>query len=75
MKRYTSFLAGLIGLIMMGLPGIASANMTVPQSQNLNPIVYQETAPQQPHLTLAYWHHPWACRNRHFRWHHPNMCR
>jgi hypothetical protein len=75
MKRFTTFLVAMFGLFMMALPGIASADAGYWQPQNIQAAVFQETAAPQPHLTLAYYHRPWACRNRHYRYHHPNLCR
>lgn len=76
MKTYSKFIAASFGLLMMALPSIASANIGFSQSANVQPAVLQETAAQQPHLTLTYYHHRgWACSNRHFRYHHPYECR
>jgi hypothetical protein len=75
MKTYHKFIAASFGLLMMALPSIASANIGFSQPANVQPAVVEQTTVPQPHLTLAYWHRPWACSNRHFRHHHPYECR
>lgn len=76
MKRYTGLVAAFLGLTMMILPSIASANIGLWQAQNNVPsAVLHEGSEAQPHLTFAHYHRPWACGNRHFRYHHPYMCR
>ena len=75
MKTHSKILAASFGLLMMALASIASANIRFAQPANVQPAVLEQTVAPQPHLTLAYWHRPWACSNRHFRYNHQYECR
>ncbi|MGB3550148.1 MAG: hypothetical protein WA993_05630 [Candidatus Binatus sp.] len=74
MKLYTTTIAALFGLLMMAMPGVASADVVAWHPQNLQPVVVQETVAPMPLTTVAYYR-PWACANRYFRRHHPWLCR
>jgi hypothetical protein len=75
MNRYPTLVAGLFGLLMMALPSIASADVSLWHSQNVHPAVLEEGVAPQQNVTLAYYHRPWACSDRYFRHHHPYLCR
>ncbi len=75
MKLYTTTIAALFGLLMMAMPGVASADVGLWHPQTLQPVAIQETVVPAPFTTLAYYHRPWACANHYFRRHHPWLCR
>jgi hypothetical protein len=75
MKTNSKFIAASFGLLMMALPSIASANVGLWHPADVQPAVLQETAAPLPHLTLTYYHRPWACSNWRYRHHHPYRCR
>ncbi|MGA2411305.1 MAG: hypothetical protein ABSG46_13070 [Candidatus Binataceae bacterium] len=75
MKTSSKFIAASFGLLMMALPSIASADVGFWHPADVQSAVLQETATSQPRPSLAYYHRPWACSNRHYRHHHQYMCR
>ncbi len=74
MKRFTTAIVALFGLLMTAVPGVAGADVAAWGPQNLQPVVIQETVAPVPFTTVAYYR-PWACANRYFRRHHRWLCR
>ena len=74
MKLYTTTIAALFGLLMMAIPGVASADVGLWHPPTLQPVVIQETVAPAPLTTVAYYR-PWACANHYFRRHHQWLCR
>ena len=76
MKRCITAVVGLVALLMMVMPSVASAEVVwVPE--RVRPVVVQEavvpTIVPAP-LEVAYYR-PWACANPYYRRHHFWRCR
>lgn len=68
MKPAIITMAAILSLLVLIVPGRASADPVNWQPQTVQQIGYHP-------YEVAYWgHRPYACRYRHFRLHHPFLC-
>ena len=76
MKRCITAVVGLFALLMMVMPGVASADV-VWRPVGVRPVVVQEavvpTVVPAPFQTVEYYR-PWACANPYYRHHHFWRC-
>ncbi len=70
MKIYTTVTAAMLGLLMMAMPTVASAEILV---RPVRPVVVHEVVAPAPFTTIEYYR-PWACANPHYRHHHWWRC-
>lgn len=71
MKIYTTVIVAMLGLLMMAMPKVASAEVVV---RPVHSVVVQEVVAPAPFTTIEYYR-PWACSNPYFRRHHWWRCR
>jgi hypothetical protein len=69
MKLWKITIAAMFALLMLTLPGRASAN-----TGHWQPPEIQESAGYQLFATAYYGHHPYTCRDPRFRRHHRWLC-
>jgi len=68
MKLAITTVAAIFFLLVLIIPGRASADPGNWQPQTIQQIGYQP-------YNASYWgYYPYACRDRHFRRHHPFLC-
>jgi hypothetical protein len=77
MKRCITAVVGLVALLMMVMPSVASAEVVwVPE--RVRPVAVQEAVVPAivpaPLESVAYYR-PWACANPYYRHHHLWRCR
>jgi hypothetical protein len=74
MKLYTTIVAAMFGLFMMGMSSPVSAEIVRVYPRPVQPVVVQEVVALAPFTTVEYYR-PWACANPYFRHHHWWRCR
>ena len=74
MKRLTTSILALFGLLMVAMPSVASAEVVRVYPRSVQPMVVQEVVAPAPFTTVEYYR-PWACANPHYRHHHWWKCR
>ncbi|MGB0060541.1 hypothetical protein [Candidatus Binatus sp.] len=73
MKIQTSIAAATLGLLMMAMPTVASAEVRW-NPRPVHPVVVQEVVQPAAFTPVAYYR-SFACANPHFRRHHWWRCR
>jgi hypothetical protein len=74
MKIHTSIAAATLGILMMAMPAVSSAEVVRWYPRPVHPVVVQEVVQPAPFTPVAYYR-PFACTNPHFRRHHWWRCR